>query len=156
MLTIEVFGNDLYEIKHLVLDYNGTLARDGVLLEGVSSRLQSLSPTLNIHVISADTFGTVQEQLSGIDCTIKIINSQEQDQAKAEFIEELNPRNVAAIGNGRNDVLMIKKSRLGMVVLGEEGAAGAALGAADIVGTNICHLLDLLLHPFRLKATLRN
>ncbi len=156
MLTIEVFGNELYEIKHLVLDYNGTLARDGVLLDGVSSRLQSLTPTLNIHVISADTFGSVQKQLSGIDCTIKIINSRDQDQAKAAFIEELNPRYVAAIGNGRNDVLMIKKSRLGMVVIGAEGAAGAALGEADIVGTDIRHLLDLLLHPLRLKATLRN
>ena len=41
MLEIDIPGWGRLELASLVMDYNGTLARDGVLLEGVRERLQA-------------------------------------------------------------------------------------------------------------------
>ena len=40
-----------------MLDYNGTLAVDGHLLGGVKKALTALSGKINVHVLTADTFG---------------------------------------------------------------------------------------------------
>jgi soluble P-type ATPase len=61
-----------------------------------------------------------------------------------------------AVGNGRNDRLMLKQAVLGIAVLGEEGTATAALMAADIVVRDVFSALELLRHPQRLIATLRS
>jgi len=50
---------------------------------------------------------------------------------------------------------MVGEPALGIAVVGPEGAAGAAVGAADVVVTDIRTALDLLLRPRRLVATLR-
>lgn len=34
MIRIDVPGRDIIEIEHVVLDYNGTIAFDGQLIEG--------------------------------------------------------------------------------------------------------------------------
>jgi soluble P-type ATPase len=60
------------------------------------------------------------------------------------------------MGNGRIDVPMLTLARLGIAVVLAEGAAGAALLAADVVCTDIRDALDLLLLPGRLVATLRS
>ena len=39
MIDIEIPGSTNFQINHLVLDYNGTLALDGELLEGVAEGL---------------------------------------------------------------------------------------------------------------------
>jgi hypothetical protein len=44
--------------KQLVLDFTGTLSRDGVLLPGVAERLNKLAENLQLTVLTADTFGT--------------------------------------------------------------------------------------------------
>jgi len=49
---------------------------------------------------------------------------------------------------------MIAEAALGICVVGKEGAAGEALGNADLVVTNILDALDFLLKPLRQKATL--
>jgi len=46
------------EIAYLVLDLNGTLALDGVVPAEVLERLQALSNEVQVHVITAETFGT--------------------------------------------------------------------------------------------------
>jgi soluble P-type ATPase len=50
---------------------------------------------------------------------------------------------------------MLKQAALGIAVIQTEGAATAALLAAEIITPGIFDALDLLLHPDRLKATLR-
>ena len=42
MISISIPGSGSLNLDHLVLDYNGTLAVDGVLLPGVKETLQSL------------------------------------------------------------------------------------------------------------------
>lgn len=55
-------------IEHLVLDFNGTLAIDGKFIDWVVQLLNKLSEQLSIHVITADTFGTVAEVLKEVNC----------------------------------------------------------------------------------------
>ena len=69
-------GQDPLEVRHLVLDYNGTLATDGTLVPGVAERLRELAlppHSLTIHVVTADTMGTVERQLHGLPCELSIL-----------------------------------------------------------------------------------
>jgi len=155
MLSFQIpdFGD--LALDHLVLDYNGTLAVDGVLLPGVKEALNSLSRDLTVHVVTADTFGKAGDGLKGIDCQLTVLEPGRQDQAKLNFVNGLGAAKTASIGNGRNDALMLEASALGIAVILGEGASSASLNAADIVCTNIVDALELLDHPLRLTATLR-
>jgi len=156
MIDITIPGGEVLRLNHLVLDYNGTLAADGTLLPGVAERLLVLAENLTIHVITADTHGTVAAKLASQPCALQIIGAGEQDQAKAALVNTLGRETVAAIGNGRNDCLMLKEAVLGIAVIQEEGASPLALLAADVVCRDILDALDLLTTPARLQATLRN
>lgn len=156
MLTIAIPGGQVLQLTHLVLDYNGTIALDGRLIDGVAERLSQLAPDLQIHVLTADTHGTVAKETEALPCRLAIIPPDNQDQAKLGYIEQIDTRRVAAVGNGRNDCLMLRRAALGIAIVGGEGASGRALMAADLVCTGITGALDLLLAPKRLQATLRN
>ncbi|MFW6324236.1 MAG: HAD family hydrolase [Desulfovibrionales bacterium] len=154
-MRVEIPGCGLLEIAHLVLDYNGTIALDGELLDGVGKRLEILSRKLDIHVLTADTFGSVAAKTAGLPFSLAVLPPGNQDQAKLDCVNRLGPAGTACIGNGRNDALMLRESALGIAVIGQEGAAGAALTAADVIVTHVQDGLDLLLNPLRLAATLR-
>lgn len=143
-------------LEHLVLDYNGTMAVDGLLLPGVKESLNRLADKLTIHVITADTFGIAAKGLQGVHCKMRVLEKGNQDQTKADFVNRLGSDRTVSIGNGRNDALMLSASRLGVAVILAEGASTLSLNAADIVCTNIVHALELLMHPLRLTATLRS
>jgi soluble P-type ATPase len=68
----------------------------------------------------------------------------------------LGSEKVIAIGNGRNDMPMMEIAGLAIAVIGPEGAAGEMLRIADAVVRDIHDALDLVTHPLRLKATLRD
>jgi soluble P-type ATPase len=86
MLEIDIPGGQLLRLTHLVLDYNGTLACDGVLLPGVAERLKILAQSLEIHIVTADTFGTVRGQVAGLPVQLAVIPKENQDRAKADYI----------------------------------------------------------------------
>ncbi|MHB8069034.1 MAG: HAD family hydrolase [Desulfobaccales bacterium] len=155
MLEINIPGAKLLRLTHLILDYNGTLACDGALLEGVAARLEILAKQLEIHIVTADTFGSVRAQVAGLPVRLAVIPPENQAQAKANYIDILGSSNSVAIGNGRNDGLMLKQAALGIAVMQTEGAATEALLAADLVTPGIIEALDLLLYADRLRATLR-
>lgn len=156
MLTIEIPGYRTLQLEYLALDYNGTLARDGVLIGGVRERLDELSRHLSIHVVTADTFGKAKSALAGMPCELSILSVKNQDIGKLAYIERLGSNRTVCIGNGRNDRLMLKAAALGIAVLQEEGAANEALSAAHVICPGILNALDLLAHPLRLVATLRS
>ena len=155
MISQTIPGFGALRLQHLVLDYNGTLALDGRLLPAVRPRLRALALLVSVHVVTADTFGTVERALRGLPCEVVMFASGRQDAAKARYVRALGARRTACIGNGRNDRLMLRVARLGIAVLGREASAAAALAAADVVAPSIEVALDLLLKPLRLTATLR-
>jgi P-type E1-E2 ATPase len=138
---------------HLILDFTGTLSLDGALLPGVSERLQRLADHLRITVLTADTFGSARAALAGLPLEVGIIQDGKE---KAERVRSLGPEEVIAVGNGRNDLPMLQAAGLSVAVVGPEGAAAGLLQASDVVTRDITDALDLILHPLRLKATLRD
>ncbi len=155
MVVLNIPGEKTVRAEHLVLDYNGTLAEDGVMISAVKDILNELSGSLNIHIITADTHGSVRTQTKGINCEIIIIDEHYQAEHKKEFVKRLGSESVVAIGNGSNDASMLKKAALGIAVIQKEGAASSALLNASIVCTGIIDALDLIRHPLRVAATLR-
>jgi soluble P-type ATPase len=156
MLNIFIPGGESLVIRHLLLDYNGTLAVDGELLPGVAERLRRLSEQLEIHVLTADTHGTVVDKLAGLPCRVTVIASDRQDQRKLDYLLEIGPEMTVAVGNGRNDALMLRRALLGICLVQSEGASSLALAAADVVAVDIAHVFDMLINPWRIAATLRN
>jgi soluble P-type ATPase len=155
MLRLNIPGSEPLELEHLVLDYNGTLALDGDLLDGVEWRLQALSDSLTLHLITADTFDTVVDALPSLPCRVSLVPPTEQHIAKRDYVRDLGPTRVVAIGNGRNDALMLEEATVAIAVMQGEGAAREAVLAADVIVTDIIVALDLLANPLRLTATLR-
>ena len=156
MIEIDVPGNKIFQLEHLVLDYNGTIAFDGALIDGVKESLAELSKMLTIHVITADTFGSVEKALKDIDCKLAVIPLDHQDVAKLEYVKNLGCEQTVSMGNGKNDRLILKVSALGVAVIQGEGAAFETLASADVVCTDIRSALSLLSNPLRLMATLRS
>lgn len=153
-ITIPDFGQ--LQLKHLVMDYNGTLAVDGAPVPGIQGRIERLSEQIQVHVITADTFGMVQASLKGWTCSVKILGAENQMEQKLAFIQELGAESCVCVGNGRNDRMMLQAAALGLAVVLEEGTSRASLLAADIILPGILPALDLLLNPLRLIATLRS
>lgn len=150
------------ELEHLVCDVNGTLAEDGLLIEGVAGRLTELARHLRIHLLTADTFGTLESivgQLRMAAIAADVAAPQwtrvSAGEEKANYVRELGPAHVIAVGNGANDVAMFALARLSVAVLGGEGVSGRATQAAAVLTRSINDALDLLLFPQRLVATLR-
>jgi soluble P-type ATPase len=156
MILLEIPGKKQLRIHHLVLDYNGTIAEDGTLLPEVGELLISLAQKVQIHVITADTFGTCSLQLSDLPVTVTILQAGNQDKQKMQYIKKLGNDNTISIGNGYNDHLMVEASAIGIVVINKEGVSVKALSAADLVCNNIHDALGLLINPMRLSASLRN
>jgi soluble P-type ATPase len=156
MIEIAIPGFKELRLNYLVLDYNGTIAGHGKLLPGVKEKLEALAQNLEIHILTADTFGTVKDQVADLPARLSVIPPGDQAQAKREYVKRLGSEHAVTMGNGRNDRLMLQDAALGIAVLEAEGGATAALTAADMVAPGILVALDLLLVPESLKATLRS
>ena len=151
--SLDIPGRGTLAFENLALDFTGTLSRDGMLLPGVAPRLIELAKQMRITVMTADTFGKVDDALADLPVEV---HSVKTGQDKARMLADLNPQVTVAIGNGRNDVAMVQGAVLGIAVCGPEGLAGELIRVADIVCRDILEALDLLVHRLRIKATLRD
>ena len=155
MLSIEIPGRGRLEIKNVVLDVNGTIAVDGNIPEEIKSKLSKLQGKFHVYLLTADTYGMIKTAISDPGIEIKKITPLDECNQKADFIRKIGSKNTIAIGNGANDVLMLKQAAIGIAVIGKEGACSEAILNADLVVSDISNALDILLNPMRLIATLR-
>lgn len=139
-----------------MLDFNGTLVRDGALIDGVAERMARLAERLSIHVVTGDTFGSAARALTGMPCKVVTLDRARQAEAKLADVQTLGPDHTACIGNGHNDRLILAAAAPGVAVIEGEGTAPAALAAATIVRRAVLDALDLFAHPLRIVATLRS
>jgi len=155
MISLTIPGRGAYELEHLVMDVNGTLAVDGQLIEGLAKKIEALRDRLMIHLLTADTHGkqSVIDQQLGLTA-VRIAQGSESFQ-KAVYVNKLGCEKVVAIGQGSNDAEMLEIARLGICVMSAEGTAKESLLAADLVVPNIFYALDLLENPKRITASLR-
>ena len=151
MITIEIPGYRTLYLQNLLLDYNGTIALDGEIPEPV----RKLSEEVDIYVLTADTHGTAAQICADLPVTIRTFPTGAAMQEKHRILRELGEDSCAAMGNGRNDLLMCRDAALSVAVIGPEGAHGRLLSDADVCVTSINDGLDLLLKPKRLIASLR-
>jgi soluble P-type ATPase len=152
-ILLRVPGRTQRRLEHLLLDVNGTLTDRGVLISGVAERLADLSRLIQIRLLTADTYGTLEQvrrDLGGLQAE-RVGRGEE----KAAVAERLGAERCAAIGNGVNDELLVRRAGLGIAVVGPEGASPRTLLAADIVSNSVVSALDLLSDPHALAATLR-
>ena len=155
MIELNIPGRGNLQLEHLVADVNGTLAVDGVLLDGLAKRIASIRDRLTVHLLTADTHGrqsVIDQQLNLVATRLTEGNEQEQKRA---FVERLGAEHVAAIGHGANDASMLKAAALGICVMSAEGAAVETILAADLVVPTIFDALDLVDKPIRIIASLR-
>ncbi len=152
MLRIDIPQRGVIELHHAVFDINGTLAVDGVIAPEVVSRLKVLSERLTLHFLTAGTHGNVAELERTLTLPLHMISKGEE---KMRYVQQLGPTHVVAMGNGNNDISMLRLAAIGIAVLANEGIATRALQAADVLAQGPIDALDLLLRPNRLIATLR-
>ena len=84
MLTIKIPGREELVLNHLILDYNGTIAEDGEIIDGISPRLAELSKDLSIYVITADTHGTAAKKCEGLPLQVLTFPTTEVGAIKAQ------------------------------------------------------------------------
>lgn len=155
MIEISIPGRDPLQIEHLVLDYNGTIAADGLLLPGAAERIRALSNQVCVHILTADTYGSVRAQCQDLGARIHTFPRAGAGACKEKIVKSLKGQAVC-VGNGFNDRAMFACSALSIAVLDAEGCWGRLVSCADVLVRRSEDALDLLLKPERLRATLRS
>lgn len=155
MISVSIPGWGELNIEYLLVDYNGTCAFEGKLKSEVKQILERISRYVKIFIITSDSYGNIEEEERTIGFSIIKVAKEESAKEKAKIVKELGPEKVVAIGNGSNDALMLKEAALGIGVIGEEGASTAILKEADLLVKDIVDALNIILHPERMIATLR-
>ena len=157
-ITIDIPGFGERHIRIAVSDYTGTHSFGGVIEPDVKRKLRELAAVVDLHIVTADSFGTAERELAGIAIPYKL-RSGRHDIEKAEFVSQFDLQHVAAFGNGNNDRLMLQAVKegggLAIAVDNGEGCALDAMRNADLFVVGAANAMDLLLDPLRLKATLR-
>lgn len=154
-LSLRIPGRDPLKLAHLVSDFNGTLACDGTMPDEIRTRLRELAEILHVHVVTGDTHGTAAQAFMHEPVCLSILAPSGQAEAKRGYVDDLGRRCVVAVGNGSNDVEMLRRAELSIAVIGPEGGFSGAVMAADIVVSDCLDALDMLCHPGRVVATLR-
>jgi len=155
MIRIDIPGRASLEIENLVLDMNGTIAKDGRINSKVRDRINLLGKKLKVYILTADTRGDAQERIGRLRAELVRLKEGDEAEQKVEFVRRIGPQRTVAVGNGYNDHLMLQEAALGIVVIGREGAAKETVLTADVVVTEPLDALDLVLKPLRHRATLR-
>jgi P-type E1-E2 ATPase len=151
-LSFDIPGSEPLRLDYLVLDVNGTLTERGILIEGVGERIGHLREVVEVRLLSADTLGTLDAVAGRLGVQADRTSRGEEKRA---YVDRLGAERCAAIGNGANDAAMLEVARLGIAIVGIEGAGGATVRAADVVCRSILDALDLLLAEEVLASTLR-
>ena len=156
MISVQLPNGRRYEFHHVVFDYNGVLAENGRVSKEVRHLLTELASKVSVAVITADTFGTAQEELQNVpDVELIILPEDKDGTEKARYVQEWGPETTAVVGNGVNDQPMFFIAGLKICVLGPEGASSGVLAAANVIVRSPEDAIHLFLNPKRLCATLR-
>lgn len=155
MIEMNIPGQGIFQIEYLVCDVNGTLAIDGVLLPGISTVIKKIQDRLKVFLITANSHAkqSIIDFELGIEAMI--IQKGNESQQKKDFISQLGPEKVIAIGQGANDSEMLKEAAIGICVFSEEGTSIDAIMSSDLVVKDGLTALKLVQNPMRLVATLR-
>jgi soluble P-type ATPase len=158
-IHLDIPGLGRKHVIALLTDFTGTLSRGGVLSEGVADALTRLAAVLDVHVLTADTFGVAARQLAGLPVKIVFLSSSDHTAEKRARGQALDLSRAVALGNGNNDCLLLEATRdaggISIAVDNGEGCATATLLRSSLFIVGAANALNLLLEPRGLIATLR-
>lgn len=154
-MHIQIPGCGALDLEHVVLDFNGTLAVDGVVNSEVRELLRRLAESFTLHVLTADTRGTAAGEVEDLPVTLHIVTADDAGGEKRRIVEHLGATSCACLGNGRNDAPMLGIACLAIAVLEKEGMYAGLISEADLIVRSIEDGLNLLLDEKRLIAGLR-
>lgn len=69
-MKIDIPGYKILSLDYLVLDYNGTIAADGVVPDDMKKRLRALADRFRIYVVTADTHGNARSECEGLPIAV--------------------------------------------------------------------------------------
>jgi soluble P-type ATPase len=140
------------EIDTLVFDLNGTLSVHGVLVDGVSKRIEELKAKgYRIVLVTGDIRGNAGKISQELGIELRIATKSED---KAIEMQKLG-KNCAAIGNARLDIGLYQHAKIRIATLQAEGIHTGIMPYIDIIVTSVNDALDLFLKPESLIGTLR-
>lgn len=142
-------------LQNLVLDYNGTIARDGIIPESVKELLKEIAKEWKIYILTADTYGSAANQTKDLPVELRTFSGGAAAEEKEKIVMELGGENCICFGNGRNDILMCKQAAVSVSILDKEGLHPKLLQETDILVRSMEEGLELLLNPKRIIADLR-
>ena len=89
-MIIEIPGYKTLDLDYLVLDYNGTIAVDGLIPPAIKERLLLLGDSFKIYVLTADTHGTAAAMCKDNNIPILVFNlAQPENIVKAGLGEPI-------------------------------------------------------------------
>jgi soluble P-type ATPase len=101
VLKVDVPGWQRLRLDELVLDVNGTLTSDGVLLPATRERVAAVLSILEVRLLSADTFGRLDSIAGELGVAAQHLTRGEPEALqKARVVQELGAERTVAIGNG--------------------------------------------------------
>src|SRR5690554_6414621 len=155
MIEITIPGRVKMVIENIVFDFNGTLAVDGKVSETIREKIMEINEFLNVFILTADIYGSVYKQCKNLGVSIKTFARENTGIEKRKIVEQIGYLNTITIGNGVNDIPMMKDSILSIGVIGKEGACGKLLTSSDIIANDIMDVFDMINNKDRISATLR-
>ena len=121
MIKTQIPGWGELAIENLILDFNGTIAKDGRVLDGVKELLEKIHDQgVTIYIVTADTNGTVMEECAKLPVEVKIFDSDTVARDKRCLCQSLGCERTASIGNGKNDIQVFPVSVFSIAVIGNE------------------------------------
>ena len=111
MLEIDIPGRGTFGIRHVVCDYNGTIAVDGHLIEGVASRIREITEFAQVSVLTADTFGTVRTECDDLPVDVRVFARDDASAARPRLCASLAPKVARASAMASTTLLCLVRRR---------------------------------------------
>ena len=154
MIHIQRPGQEPLEIDFILISFEGALASDRRVHPKAKDKINLLSRRSKIYILTKEEKERMEEVLRKVNAEIIYLTEGESSQKKSDLVRQLGATRAVTVGNGVDDVPMMKEAAFGLCVIGKEGASSEAVKNADVVFTDILDALDFLLKPLRQKATL--
>src|SRR6476620_6455238 len=118
-MEIAIPGQDPFEITTLILDLNGTLTIDGILIPGVKERIEKIQREQKLRTVlfTGDTLGTGGAIAKELDIEVRKTPTALDKRSEAW---KLGAKESATIGNGNIDLELFKVTRFRIMVLQDE------------------------------------
>jgi soluble P-type ATPase len=146
-------GAEDIEITAIVIDFNGTLAVRGEVVQGAAEKINQMKQLgFRIILVTSDQRGNAKAAAAKLG--IEFVEAKDAG-AKEKFMLTLDSGKVAAIGNARIDTGLYKKAKIRVATLQAEGIHTGILPFVDMIVPSVIDALDLFMDADTFVATMK-